>query len=631
MEIKSTDRDHRLPAMDLTARDRRVRGWLKLTADSVNRLVACIGALGLVGWVADIPVLRTFGTASPSLSLATACCLLIAAGAFAAGQKGTVRGVRVAALVIALIAVATLVGHAAGITIGIDLRFTGLARGSQELPSPMSIPMALSFVAVALGIALLPVPTAGAARLNLAIAVGVIAIAFVALVGLTFRVLLFYAAAPLLGMALPGAIAFLLLGVGLLAGRPDPWLLGVLTSDRAGAVITRWLLPAAVAVPLAAGWARMAAERYGLMDAPLGAGLLTLAMIAVLGALILWIAHALDRSDLRRKRAEEDTLQAYAELDRPVMERTAALERATATVRERTALLETITGSTPDLIWAKDLGDRILTVNAAWLKAMGMEERDVVGHNALDFAADRDAAQRIAENDHLVAESGKSSVVEEVLSGSGGPRTYLTTKSPLRDEQGRTIGVIGVATDITDRKRAERELEALVATEQRLRAEAERANRAKDEFLAIVSHELRSPLNALRGWAHLLATTRPLDAALAERGAKAIMRNVDSQTRLIDDLLDTSRIVSGKLNIERRVANLVEIVHAALEAARPGATKKSIELRFTPDDPAIMVVGDAGRLQQLASNLLSNAVKFTPERGTVQVLLLKNGERVQVQ
>src|SRR5262245_35966340 len=383
-----------MPAMELTAREHRVRVLLTRTADWVNGLVASIGVLGLVGWIADIPFLRTFGPASPSLSLATACCLLIAAGALAAGQKGAVRGVRVAALVIALIALATLLGHAAGVTVGTDLRFTGLARGSQELPPPMSIPMALSFIAVAVGIALLPVRTAGAARLNLAIAAGVIALAFVALVGLTFRVLLFYAAAPLLGMALPGAIAFLLLGVGLLAGRPDPWLLGVLTSDRPGAVITRWLLPAAVAVPLAAGWARMAAERYGLMDAPLGAGLLTLVMIAVLGALILWIAHALDRSDLRRKRAEEDALQAYAELDRRVIERTAALERATATVRERTALLETITGSTPDLIWAKDLGDRILTVNAAWLKAMGMEERDAVGHNALDFAVDRDAAQR---------------------------------------------------------------------------------------------------------------------------------------------------------------------------------------------------------------------------------------------
>jgi signal transduction histidine kinase/ActR/RegA family two-component response regulator len=208
--------------------------------------------------------------------------------------------------------------------------------------------------------------------------------------------------------------------------------------------------------------------------------------------------------------------------------------------------------------------------------------------------------------------------------------TYLTTKSPLRDEQQRVIGLIGVATDITERKRAQSDLEKLVVAEQRLRTEAERANRAKDEFLAIVSHELRSPLNALRGWSHLLATTQPFEPVLVERAAKAIKRNVDHQTRLIDDLLDTSRIVSGKLNIDRRSVNLVEVVLAALEAARASAAAKSIELRFTPVDSGITVMGDAGRLQQLVSNLLSNAVKFTPERGSIMVSLQKNGERVQL-
>jgi CheY-like chemotaxis protein len=127
-----------------------------------------------------------------------------------------------------------------------------------------------------------------------------------------------------------------------------------------------------------------------------------------------------------------------------------------------------------------------------------------------------------------------------------------------------------------------------------------------------------------------MASTRPLDPALVDRASKAIKRNVDHQTRLIDDLLDTSRIVSGKLNIDRRSVNLVEVVLAALEAARPGSAAKNIDLRFTPVDAAIMVMGDGGRLQQLVSNLLSNAVKFTPERGSIEVRLLKNGERVQL-
>ena len=318
------------------------------------------------------------------------------------------------------------------------------------------------------------------------------------------------------------------------------------------------------------------------------------------------------REAAAQRQAERAMREAYTELDERVVRRTAALELASAALRERNALLNAITTSTPDLIFAKDRDGRILMANPAWQKTFGAAQADRPG---------------LDDNERLVLEAGETMILEEAVA----ERTFLASKSPLRDEQGRVIGLIGLATDITERKQAQRELEKLVVAEQRLRAEAERANRAKDEFLAIVSHELRSPLNALRGWSHLMATSRPLEQSLVERASKAIKRNVDHQTRLIDDLLDTSRIVSGKLTIERRAVNLVEIVLTALDAARPGAAAKEIDLRFTPDDANIAVVGDSGRLQQLASNLLSNAVKFTPERGSISVLLLKNADRVQLQ
>ena len=320
-----------------------------------------------------------------------------------------------------------------------------------------------------------------------------------------------------------------------------------------------------------------------------------------------------------QRKAERAMREAYTELDQRVVRRTAALERASAALRERNALLNAITTSTPDLIYAKDRQGRMLMANPAWMNAIG---------RAADPADERSG---LDDTDRVVLESGETMMIEQSLPGAAGAeRIYLATKSPLRDEQGRILGLIGIATDITDRKQAQRELEKLVVAEQRLRAEAERANKAKDEFLAIVSHELRSPLNALRGWSHLLLSTQPFEPTLVERAAKAIKRNVDHQTRLIDDLLDTSRIVSGKLNIERRVVNLVEIVAAALDAARPTAAAKEIELRFRPVESAISVTGDAGRLQQLVSNLVANAVKFTPERGAIDVALLKNGERVQL-
>jgi PAS domain S-box-containing protein len=184
---------------------------------------------------------------------------------------------------------------------------------------------------------------------------------------------------------------------------------------------------------------------------------------------------------------------------------------------------------------------------------------------------------------------------------------------------------LGVAVDVTDRRQAEQELEQLISMEQRLRLEAERANRAKDEFLAIVSHELRSPLNALRGWSFLLGNSRDADGSLIERATQAIKRNVDHQARLIDDLLDTSRIMSGKLTLERRPLDLVQTVAGAIETVRPTAVAKRIDLRFN-SSRNLSIDGDPARMQQIVVNLLTNAVKFTPEEGCIEIGATAVGE-----
>jgi signal transduction histidine kinase/ActR/RegA family two-component response regulator len=169
----------------------------------------------------------------------------------------------------------------------------------------------------------------------------------------------------------------------------------------------------------------------------------------------------------------------------------------------------------------------------------------------------------------------------------------------------------------------------LLAREHRAREEAEAANRMKDEFLATLSHELRTPLNAVLGWAVTLRTAR-LDPATSARALEAIERNARAQSQLIEDLLDISRIVSGKLRLEVRIMDPITVVEAAIEAMRPAAASKDLALVATLDPRAGPVWGDPDRLQQVVWNLLSNAIKFTPKGGRVDVRLHQVDASVEI-
>src|SRR5512132_3091116 len=162
------------------------------------------------------------------------------------------------------------------------------------------------------------------------------------------------------------------------------------------------------------------------------------------------------------------------------------------------------------------------------------------------------------------------------------------------------------------------------------RVEAETANRLKDEFLAIVSHELRTPLNAVRGWARLLGDEK-LDPAGARKAIHTIERNAKALTRIIDDLLDISRITGGNLRIDPLPVDLVAVIHGALDEVRPVAEAKAVGLTFNCQGVPDPVGGDALRLQQVVANLLSNAVKFTPSGGRVDVRLTSTESHAEIQ
>ncbi|OKH56305.1 histidine kinase [Calothrix sp. HK-06] len=182
--------------------------------------------------------------------------------------------------------------------------------------------------------------------------------------------------------------------------------------------------------------------------------------------------------------------------------------------------------------------------------------------------------------------------------------------------------------DITERKQAEQERERLLQQEQAARADAEAANRIKDEFLAVLSHELRSPLNPILGWAKLLQT-RKFDEAALKSALSTIERNAKLQAQLIEDLLDVSRILQGKLSLNMVSVNLIPVIEAALETVRLAAEAKNIHIQ-TQFDSIGQVLGDAGRLQQIIWNLLSNAVKFTPQSGQIKICLESVNKQAQI-
>ncbi|MBD2506424.1 PAS domain S-box protein [Nostoc muscorum FACHB-395] len=227
-----------------------------------------------------------------------------------------------------------------------------------------------------------------------------------------------------------------------------------------------------------------------------------------------------------------------------------------------------------------------------------------------------------------VQTTGVSKIYEKEYIHRNGKRVPIVLGiALLNDSQDHGVAFV---LDITDRKLAENECDRLLQCERTARQEAEIANQIKDEFLAVLSHELRTPLNPILGWSKMLRS-RKFDEQTTNRALETIERNAKLQTQLIEDLLDVSRILQGKLNLNICPVNLVMVVEAALETVRLAAEAKSIQIQTIFDASLGQVMGDPNRLQQVVWNLLSNAVKFTPTGGRVGIRLMEASNQIQIQ
>jgi PAS domain S-box-containing protein len=204
-----------------------------------------------------------------------------------------------------------------------------------------------------------------------------------------------------------------------------------------------------------------------------------------------------------------------------------------------------------------------------------------------------------------------------------GREVWVEAQSIVVCDENGPIGMRGVSMDITVAVCAEIERGELLKRESEARERAEEASRLKDEFLATVSHELRTPLNAVVGWSRLLRAGE-LDHEGALHAVEVIERNAEAQKQIIEDLLDVSRIITGRLRVDTHAVDLMLVLHAAIDAIRPAVEAKEIQIRTQVDSPDLIVKGDADRLQQVFWNLLSNAVKFTPAKGTINISMMRN-------
>ncbi|MBD2532221.1 PAS domain S-box protein [Nostoc flagelliforme FACHB-838] len=227
-----------------------------------------------------------------------------------------------------------------------------------------------------------------------------------------------------------------------------------------------------------------------------------------------------------------------------------------------------------------------------------------------------------------VQATGVSRIYEKEYVQRNGKRVPIVLGIALLDDS-KDNGV-AFLLDITQRKSVEKECSNLLQRERTARQQAEIANKIKDEFLAVLSHELRTPLNSILGWSKMLRT-RNFDEKTTNRALETIERNAKLQTQLIEDLLDVSRILQGKLNLNICPVSLVMVVEAALETVQLAAQAKSIQIQTIFDPRLGQVMGDPNRLQQVVWNLLSNAVKFTPTGGRVEIRLMEAGKQAQIQ
>ncbi|MBS1795001.1 MAG: CHASE3 domain-containing protein [Acidobacteria bacterium] len=384
------------------------------------------------------------------------------------------------------------------------------------------------------------------------------------------------------------------------------------------------------------GERRMLALREADLNQSLRTNYIMLFVVGLGGLLSLGFANTTIYREIgKRRKAEEELRDTNRDLESRVENRTHELlrkneelneqihEREQSEKRHRLALEAGNLGT-----WIFDKSTNRAEIDERGLTFFGFSPDDFDGNTFSRLHAE-DSPKVEATLHRSLLEKTKFDAEFRVLTPDGKVRWSHCIGQPQLDGDGRVVKIVGNCRDITEQREAEREREAILQKEKAARRDAEIANRLRDEFLATVSHELRAPLNSILGWGRLLEKG-VLDETTMRKAVETIIRSAEAQNHLIEDLLDVSRIISGKLRLDIMTLKPINVIEAALENIRPAADAKNIALEVRSHAPVSHISGDPNRLQQVVWNLLSNAIKFTPNGGRVAVELERIDDAVEI-
>jgi PAS domain S-box-containing protein len=351
-------------------------------------------------------------------------------------------------------------------------------------------------------------------------------------------------------------------------------------------------------------------------------------MMEIVVGLTLLITGFLFSLELRRRRIAEKRLQeALASVEQQVADRTNALSKAMAELKISEQQFKLITDLSPVHLFRAGPDGEAIFLSPGFLAMTGLARERALGFGWVDAVHPQDRTrlmeswQEALRNQVILqAEFRFRTVADEY-------RWYRARVVPDRDDSGAIVGWVGAAVDLHELHLALDERARALEKAESARRLAEEASHLKDQFLATASHELRTPLNAIVGWVHVMQTGALTTEEQRRQAVTAIDRNAKIQTRLIEDLLDVSRMIQGRVSLTVAPTDLRSIVEAAMDTVRPAAAAKDIAMDVDATDEVLPVIGDEHRLQQVAWNLLSNAVKYTPGGGHVAIAIARDGPR----